>query len=67
MTTLTVDDARKAGFCCHGQKQWAARVGIDMRDFVRNGIDVGDVIHISDVKLDRAIAIATAREAANGV
>ena len=67
MTILTVDDARKAGFCCKGQKQWAARVGIDMRSFVRNGIDVNDVIHISDAKLDKAITIAVAREAANGI
>ena len=66
MTTLTVDDARKAGFCCKGQKQWAERVGIDMRSFVRDGIDVKDVTHISDAKLDKAITIAVAREAANG-
>ena len=67
MTRLTVDDARKAGFCCRGQKLWAARVGIDMKVFVRDGIDVGDVSHIRDAKLDKAIAIAAAREASNGI
>ena len=66
MTILTVDDARKAGFCCKGHKLWAKRVGIDMRSFVRDGIDVGDVSHISDAKLDRAIEIAIAREATSG-
>ncbi len=66
MTHLTVDDARKAGFCCKGQRRWAKRVGIDMRAFVRNGIDADDLSHINDVKLKRAIDKARTREATNG-
>lgn len=62
MTRLTVTDARRAGFCCRGQKLWAARVGIDMRAFVRDGIDVDDLVHIKDAKLDRAIELARQRE-----
>ena len=62
MTRLTVDDARKAGFCCRGQKKWALRVGVDMRAFVREGIDVDDLSHIKDAKLDKAIEIARQRE-----
>lgn len=66
MTILTVDDARKAGFCCRGQRQWADRVGIDMRKFVRDGVDTDDLSHIKDAKLDRAIKIAIRRESTNG-
>ena len=66
MTILTVVDARKAGFCCKGQRRWAERVGIDMHSFVRDGIDVSDLGHIDDAKLDKAIEMALAREAADG-
>lgn len=67
MTILTVDDARKAGFCCRGQKQWAKRVGIDMYSFVQKGIDVTKLFHINDAKLSKAITIAETREASNGI
>ena len=67
MTLLTVDDARKAGFCCKGQRKWAERVGIDMRAFVRDGIDTDELGHIDDVKLSRAIEIAKRRELTDGV
>jgi hypothetical protein len=66
MTRLTVDDARKAGFCCKGQRKWAKRVGIDMHAFVRDGIDVSELGHINDAKLTKAISIARTRELTDG-
>ena len=66
MTRLTVGDARKAGFCCRGQRQWAKRVGIDMRLFVQEGVDINTLGHINDAKLDKAIEIAKMRERDHG-
>lgn len=35
---ITVDDARRAGFCLQGLKSWAEENGYDYRDMIKNGV-----------------------------
>ena len=40
---ITISDARAAGYCVAGIKQWFAAADLDFASFVRNGIRVGDL------------------------
>lgn len=41
---ITVDDARRAGFCLTGLKTWAEENGYDYRDLIKNGLPEQDLI-----------------------
>lgn len=36
---ITVDHARKLGFCAKGIRRWCANKGLDYNEFVQNGLD----------------------------
>lgn len=37
---ITLREARDAGFCVKGQREFLNASGVDWRDYVRNGIEV---------------------------
>jgi hypothetical protein len=41
---ITVDDARRAGFCVSGLKTWAAENGKDFRSMIKDGITSEELI-----------------------
>lgn len=61
---LTVADVRSAGFCSPAFKAWCQTNNVDMRDAVKNGIPLSSVTEGTDAGLDRVIAAARARNAA---
>lgn len=40
---ITISDARFAGYCVRGIKEWFEASGLDFAHFVANGIRVGDL------------------------
>lgn len=36
---ITIDDAKNAGFCVAGLRDFAEKHHLDLRDFVKNGIE----------------------------
>lgn len=38
MTTITINDARKAGICVAGLRSWCLANGLDIKELVRSGI-----------------------------
>lgn len=67
MTTVRIEDLRPNKICPHA-RYFCERHGIDWRDFVKNGIDAERLRAIGDMQdtVERVIATAEAREAANG-
>lgn len=66
MTKIYIEDAREAGFCNHGLRDFAERHNLDYFDFLNNGIDVERLLHLNDANVQRAYQIALRREASNG-
>lgn len=58
---ITHGDAKRAGFCARGQRQWFAARGLNYIDFVQNGIDVEIVRPIGDYYATLLIEQAEAR------
>ena len=58
---LTARDAKTAGLCVQGQKRFCEAHDIDFRKFLKDGIDTGELAHIQDVNLGRAILVAQKR------
>lgn len=48
MTRITIDDARKAGYCVAGLRDFAAKHGLNLRDFVQNGIEEETLISLGE-------------------
>ena len=40
---ITISDARFAGYCVRGIKEWFEAAGLNFAHFVENGIRVGDL------------------------
>ena len=64
---ITVDDVKKAGYCTKGMRKWMTGLGLDIQDFVTNGIDTDDLSEVSDARLQRVIEIAKKRDTKNGI
>lgn len=47
---ITLQEFRRAGYCCKGQREMARLVGVDWRDFARNGIPVEEARKISGIE-----------------
>lgn len=41
---ITVDDARRAGFCVSGLRTWAKENNFDLREMIENGISEEELI-----------------------
>lgn len=55
-------DAQAAGFCLvPGVRDFALRIGMDFRDFMRNGIPASVLIALGDSLADRTVAKARER------
>lgn len=63
---LKLEDGVKIGLCAKGQRRFCKAIGIDFREFARDGIDVEKVQGIDDANLKRALAAAKLREAGHG-
>lgn len=37
---VTITDVRRAGYCAPGIRTWFESMGLDFRDFLKNGIDI---------------------------
>lgn len=63
-----VSDARACGFCVQrGILPWLEQQGIDVRDFLKNGIDSEVLLSLNDAFANRVVAKAQERvEAENG-
>lgn len=59
---LTVNDARRAGFCVSGIKRKCEALGVNFRAFVRNGLPVEEAEKFNDGSIQKAIEIAKARD-----
>lgn len=44
----TFADARRAGFCARGQREWFAARGLDYFKFVEEGIDIEQLRALND-------------------
>lgn len=62
MIRVRLRHVASAGFCVRGARQKAFALGIDWRDFVRNGISVEDAERIPDAQV-MAIVAAAKKEA----
>lgn len=40
--------SRRGGLCASGAREWCRRHNVDLRDFVRNGLDEAEVLRIGD-------------------
>ncbi|WP_242137001.1 hypothetical protein [Sphingomonas sp. TREG-RG-20F-R18-01] len=45
---ITIQNIRDAGYCATGAKRWFAAHNLDFRDFMKNGIAVGDFLATGD-------------------
>ena len=61
MIRVTVEDARKLGYCAPGLRIFFARYGLNYSDFVFNGIDSAELL----LKTDNNVMALKAVEAAN--
>lgn len=60
---LTIDDARAAGHCVTGIRDWFKAHDLDFRDFLTNGIDSEKIEALNDGFAAQVIA---AKEASDG-
>lgn len=54
---ITIEDARRAGYCVRGLKYWCVERGIDFKSFVKNGIDVDEIEGFKDAHIQRILAM----------
>lgn len=66
MTKIYIQDARKAGFCNHGLRDFAKANNLDYHDFLKNGIEADKILHLNNADVERAYQFALEREAENG-
>jgi len=60
------DDAKLAGHCPSGVRRWFEAHDLDFRDFLDNGIKVGELRGIDDALWQRVVDLKLAREDARG-
>lgn len=53
---VTINDVRAAGFCAAGLRRWFEGHGLDLKDFLRNGMALEDVVKINDAMAARVVA-----------
>lgn len=58
---VTVYDCRKLGYCMKQVRPWFGRMGLDFRDFVKNGIPASKLVATNDVYAMRVIEQARKR------
>ncbi len=59
MTIVRHRHCRELGYCNRGMRAWAARVGLDWADFLKNGIDAEILrARFNNAMAERAIAQA---------
>lgn len=66
MTKITIDDVRAAGFCVSGARGWFRQHGIPFNDFLKNGIEAGDLIARGDHLAVEVVERKRQRESASG-
>jgi hypothetical protein len=54
---ITITDARRAGFCVLGIRDYARANGVAFRDFLRNGIAADDERIAGDAHIERVLAV----------
>lgn len=59
---ITVDDVRYAGHCVPGLKSWFSQHGLDLRDFIQNGVRESVLREKGDALSDRVIERKRERE-----
>lgn len=59
---LTVADVRAAGFCLSGVRRQCAVLGVDFRQFVREGVPLEVAAAVDDALVQKAVEIARKRE-----
>ncbi len=52
---LHVRHIRAAKICMSGARQWGARYNLDWNEFVKNGIPLRNLDHITDALKDRIV------------
>jgi len=45
---ITINDARKAGYCVNGMRKWARHHNLDFKDFVKNGLPASKLLATGD-------------------
>lgn len=58
---ITSRELMRYGFCFEGQKRWLEAKGIDVRDFVRDGLPLSVVEGFDDALAQKAAKIAKER------
>lgn len=48
MTTYTITDAREAGFCVEGIREFCEKHNVPFRDFIRNGVTDDFLIEVGE-------------------
>lgn len=51
MTIYTITDARRAGFCVEGLRDFAEQHNLSYRDFIRNGIDRDVLLGLGEIEI----------------
>lgn len=58
---ITSRELIRYGFCFEGQERWLQAKGMDVREFVRNGIPMSVLAEFDDALAQRAVKIAKER------
>lgn len=58
---VTVHDCRKLGYCMKQVRPWFGVVGLDFRDFVKNGIPASKLLATDDAYATRVVEQARKR------
>lgn len=59
-------DVRALEYCLPGVRKWFDENGMDFQDFMKNGIELSSVEHLTDAMAIRVIEQAKKRVLANG-
>lgn len=49
MKTYTVTDAREAGFCVEGIRDFCEKHNVPFRDFIRNGVTAEFLVEVGEI------------------
>lgn len=52
---LTAADLKSYGYCVSGQRGWFQAHGIDFKNFVRNGMKIGEAKLIDDAAMQESV------------
>lgn len=66
MTKIYIQDARKAGFCNHGLRDFFKEHDLDWYDFIQNGMEAEKALSFNNANVELAYKYALEREAENG-